>query len=106
MLPLRVSRTKCLYGTFVNRTRLHRKGLLSATNAHPTCWYSQSRYLMKSLLLTLFLIGPAAFFGQSPINTVQALNTNNTSAVRQIGSNEEVGNVSKLPIRSLLYPGA
>lgn len=61
---------------------------------------------MKSLLLTLFLIGPAAFFGQSPINTVQSLNSNNTSAVRQIGSSEEVGNVSKLPIRSLLYPDA
>jgi Glycosyl hydrolase family 71 len=58
---------------------------------------------MKLFVYFLFLVLPGALLGQT--TSLQALTANNTSAVRQI-SGAELGNISKLPIRSLLYPGA
>jgi hypothetical protein len=62
---------------------------------------------MKTLLIVTFFLFPAMLVGQAT-NTVQALTSNNTSAVRTLPPDRDEGpaNVSKLPIRSLLYPGA
>jgi hypothetical protein len=62
--------------------------------------------MKKKVLFCLLLFLPALSFAQSS-TTVQALSFNNTSAMRGIrDEGDDLGNVSKLPIRSLLYPGA
>lgn len=62
---------------------------------------------LRPLLALALLAGPA--FGQSLRTTtaLEAETSNNTSAVQgSPNGNAAPGNVSKLPIRSLLYPGA
>lgn len=57
------------------------------------------------LLLTLSLAGRAQTL--HPTTTLEAETANNTSAIHgSANGNAQPGNVSKLPIRSLLYPGA
>ncbi len=61
-----------------------------------------------SLFPTLLLVTTAAAFAQAPPQTTLAQETgNNTSAVHgSPNGNAQPQNVSKLPIRSLLYPGS